>query len=184
MPDAEVAQRDDPDPAQPSADALVARMQAAEDRLARHAAAERPGLTRADEATGEQWEAGQVFAHLAEFPTFWVGQIRALLAARTAGEPEPIPFGRMKTDPGRLAAIESRRREAPVALLGDVDAGIAAATALCRSLTAADWQTCGLHPVAGGDARDRDRVSFPRLPSRGARDAARRAGERHDPRLS
>jgi len=130
-------------------DVLVARMLAAEDRLAAHAAAERPGLTRADEATGEQWEAGQVFAHLAEFPAFWVGQIRALLAARTAGEPEPIPFGRLKTDAGRLAAIEARRREAPLALLGDVDTGVAAASALCRSLTPADWQTCGLHPSLG-----------------------------------
>ena len=130
-------------------EALIARLQAAQDRLAAHAAAERPGLTRADEATGEQWEAGQVFAHLAEFPAFWVGQIRALLAARTAGEPEPIPFGRLKTDAGRLAAIEARRREAPLALLGDVDTGVAAASALCRSLTPADWQTCGLHPSLG-----------------------------------
>jgi hypothetical protein len=130
-------------------EALIARMQAAEARLAAHAAAERPGLTRADDATGERWEAGQVFAHLAEFPAFWTGQIRALIAARVAGEPEPIPFGRTKADPGRLAAIESRRRDAPLALLQDVDAGVAAATALCRSLKADDWQTCGLHPTIG-----------------------------------
>jgi hypothetical protein len=130
-------------------EALIDRMHAAEARLAAHATAERPGLTRADEATGEQWEAGQVFAHLAEFPTFWTGQIRALIAAGAAGEPEPIPFGRTKADPGRLAAIQSRRREAPLALLHDVDAGVAAATALCRSLTAEDWQTCGLHPTLG-----------------------------------
>jgi hypothetical protein len=124
-------------------------MQAAEARLAAHAAAERPGLTRADEGTGERWEAGQVFAHLAEFPTFWVGQVRALIAARAAGEPEPIPFGRSKADPGRLAAIETRRREEPLALLRDADAGLTAATALCRTLTAHDWQTCGLHPALG-----------------------------------
>jgi hypothetical protein len=130
-------------------DVLIARMQAAEARLAAHAAAERPGLTRADEATGERWEAGQVFAHLAEFPGFWTGQVRALIAARVAGEPEPIPFGRTKADPGRLAAIETRRREDPLALLRDVDAGVAAATALCRTLTGEDWQTCGLHPTFG-----------------------------------
>ena len=124
-------------------------MQTAETSLAAHAAAERPGLTRADEATGERWEHGQVFAHLAEFPTYWVGQIRAILAARVAGEPEPIPFGRMKTDPGRLGPIEARRSDDPVALLHDVDAGIGAATGLCRSLTAEDWQTCGLHPTLG-----------------------------------
>ncbi len=119
----------------PEPEVLIARMQAAETRLAAHAAAERPGLTRADEATGERWERGQVFAHLAEFPTYWVGQIRAILAARVAGEPEPIPFGRMKTDPGRLGPIEARRDEDPLGLLRDVDSGIGAASGLCRSLT-------------------------------------------------
>jgi hypothetical protein len=135
------------DPIDP--EALIGRMQVAEARLTAHAAAERPGLTRADEATGERWEAGQVFAHLAEFPAFWVGQIRTVIAARVAGEPEPIPFGRTKADPGRLAAIEARRLEAPLELLRDVDAGIAAAASLCRAMTAEDWQTCGLHPTLG-----------------------------------
>ena len=145
----------DPQPPQaleatlPDTDTLIARLGAAEARLAAHAAAERPGLTRADIATGERWEAGQVWAHLAEFPGFWIGQVRALLAARVAGEPEPIPFGRTRTDPGRLAAIEARRRDDPLALLRDVDARIAAAASLCRSLTREDWQTCGLHPVIG-----------------------------------
>jgi hypothetical protein len=130
-------------------DALVARLAAAEARLADHAASERPGLTGADPTTGERWEAGQVWAHLAEFPGYWVGQIRAILAARDAGEPEPIPFGRTKADPGRLAAIEARRREAPLELLREVAVGIGTATALGRSLTPADWQTCGLHPTIG-----------------------------------
>ena len=130
-------------------DALVTRLAAAESRLAIHAAAERPGLTGPDASTGERWEAGQVWAHLAEFPAYWIGQVRALLAARAAGEPEPIPFGRTKTDPGRLAAIEARRRDTPLDLLRDVDAGVSAATALCRSLNADDWQTCGLHPTLG-----------------------------------
>jgi hypothetical protein len=130
-------------------EALVARMQAAEARLATHAAAERPGLTKADDATGERWEHGQVFAHLAEFPTYWVGQIRAILAAVVAGEPEPIPFGRMKTDPGRVGPIEARRNEDPLGLLRDAESGIAAAVGLCRSLTDDDWKTCGLHPTLG-----------------------------------
>ena len=143
------------DPSEPTAmdlpqpETLIARMQTAETRLAAHAAAERPGLTRADEATGERWERGQVFAHLAEFPTYWVGQIRAILAARLAGEPEPIPFGRMKTDPGRLGPIEARRDEDPMGLLHEVDSGISVASGLCRSLTAEDWQTCGRHPTLG-----------------------------------
>ena len=135
------------DPIDP--EALVARMQAAEIRLAAHAAAERPGLTNADEATGERWEAGQVFAHLAEFPAFWSGRSAPLSRRESLASGSRIPFGGTKADPGRLAAIEARRLEAPFELLRDVDAGIAAATALCRSMTTEDWQTCGLHPTLG-----------------------------------
>jgi uncharacterized alpha-E superfamily protein len=130
-------------------EALIARLASAEVRLAAHADAERPGLTRADEGTGERWEAGQVWAHLAEFPAYWVGQIRALLAARAVGEPEPIPFGRTRTDPTRGIAIETRRRDDPAALLADVRAGIAAARALCDSLSADQWSAVGLHPTLG-----------------------------------
>ena len=53
------------------------------------------------------------------------------------------------SDPGRLGAIETRRREDPVALLADVEAGIAAAGGLCRSLDSDEWRTSGLHPVIG-----------------------------------
>jgi hypothetical protein len=128
---------------------LLARLEAVETRLANHADAERPGLTRADEGTGERWEAGQVWAHLAEFPGYWVGQIRTLLAARAAGAAEPIPFGRTKADPSRAAAIEARRRDDPAALLADVRAGIAAARALCAAFSLHDWSALGAHLVRG-----------------------------------
>jgi hypothetical protein len=140
---------DDGQATAPDIDALTARLRAVQARLADHAAAERPGLTRADAQTGDRWEAGQVWAHLAEFPGYWVGQVRAILAARDAGEPEPIPFGRTSVDPGRLAAIETRRREAPVDLLLDVEAGIASASTLAGSMSPEDWGTCGMHPVLG-----------------------------------
>lgn len=133
-------------------ESLVARLDVIEARLAAHTDSERPGLTRADEGTGERWEAGQVWAHLAEFPAYWVGQIRAILAARAGGEPEPIPFGRTKADPGRAAAIEARRRDDPPALLRDVRAGIGAAATLCRSLSNEEWQASGAHPTVGAMA--------------------------------
>lgn len=136
----------------PSPEALLVRLDAVERRFGAHAAAERQGLTRPDEGTGERWEAGQVWAHLAEFPGYWVGQIRAILAARAAGEPEPIPFGRTRSDPRRNAAIEARRRDDPAALLRDVRSGIAAAAALCRSLSDEDWVAMGAHPALGAMA--------------------------------
>ena len=75
------------------------------------------GLTDPDPGASEQWEAGQVWAHLAEFPGFWLDQIRAILAARAGGAEGPIPFGRMKTDPSRTEPIERERRTAPAELL-------------------------------------------------------------------
>jgi hypothetical protein len=128
---------------------LLDRLEAAESRLAAHADAERPGLTHADAGSGERWEAGQVWAHLAEFPAYWVGQLHALQAAHAAGVPQPIPFGRTRADPGRAAAIEARRRDDPAALLADVRAGIGASRVMCDSLTAGEWGVVGLHPTLG-----------------------------------
>ena len=128
---------------------LLDRLENAEARLAAHADAQRPGLTHPDAGTGERWESGQVWAHLAEFPAYWIGQLHALQAAHAAGVPQPIPFGRTRGDPGRAAAIEARRLEDPAALLQDVRSGVAAARVMCESLTTSEWAVTGLHPTLG-----------------------------------
>jgi hypothetical protein len=71
------------------------------------------GLTSADPATGEQWVGGQVWAHMAEFVPYWIAEIRKVVDPDAT---QPVPFGRVKTDPGRIAAIEARRDE-PVDVL-------------------------------------------------------------------
>src|SRR3990172_9328385 len=58
-------------------ESLVARLDVIEARLAAHTDSERPGLTRADEGTGERWEAGQGGGDLAEVPAPRGGQDRA-----------------------------------------------------------------------------------------------------------
>ena len=69
----------------------LARLGAARRRLAEHAARPLPdGLTDPDPGASERWEAGQVWAHLAEFPGYWLEQIRSLLAGRSSGMAEPI----------------------------------------------------------------------------------------------
>ncbi|MEM9713763.1 MAG: histidinol-phosphate transaminase, partial [Actinomycetota bacterium] len=76
-------------------------------RLEAHAEQVPPsGTTDADEATGERWEAGQVWAHLTEFGSFWLPQLRSIV---DAASDEPVPFGRTKQDPHRIAMIEERR---------------------------------------------------------------------------
>ncbi len=133
-----------------SPDRFAGRMAHAERRLAEHA--ERPipsGLTDPDPGGIERWEAGQVWAHLAEFPAYWLAQLQSILAARAAGEPEPIPFGRTKADAERIAAIERERHTDPAELLRRVRADLAAASAALRALSADGWEARGLHPTMG-----------------------------------
>src|SRR5512132_4023768 len=92
----------------------LTRLGAVERRLAEHAARPLPtGLTDPDPGASERWEAGQVWAHLAEFPGYWHDQVRKVAGAQASGSAEPLPFGRTKTDPGRLAGIEQERRTDP-----------------------------------------------------------------------
>ena len=131
-------------------DVELARLRAVQQRLGEHAAAgPPPGLTEPDPGGTERWEAGQVWAHLAEFPAYWLGQIQHILERRATGDSEPIPFGRTKTDPGRIAAIERDRNDDPAALLQKVRGGIAAAVAQLDAQPADAWRARGLHPTRG-----------------------------------
>jgi threonine dehydratase len=135
---------------------LLARMVRAEHRLVEHA--ERPlpaGLTDPDPGGEERWQAGQVWAHLAEFPAYWLDQIRTILRASEAGTANPIPFGRTKADPGRIAAIERERHTDPAELLRRVRADLADASATLDGLPAAAWTVVGLHPTMGEMPLDR-----------------------------
>jgi hypothetical protein len=130
-----------------SVDALLARMADAERRLAEHADAPLPdGLTAPDPTTDERWEAGQVWAHIAEFPPFWLAEARKVASLPTN---EPVPFGRVKTDAGRVAAIERERHTAPKALLERVRDSLAEVTDATRALTPEEWNRRGLHPTRG-----------------------------------
>jgi hypothetical protein len=130
-----------------SVDALLARMADAERRLAEHADAPVPGgLTDPDPGTDERWEAGQVWAHIAEFPPFWLAEAQRVASLPTN---EPVPFGRVKTDAGRAAAIERERHTAPEALLERVRGSLAEVTDATRALTDEQWKRRGLHPTRG-----------------------------------
>ncbi len=127
----------------------LARLGAVEERLLAHAGRELDGLTDPDPESGERWEAGHVWAHLAEFPHYWLREIERVLSGHASGAREPVPFGRTKTDAGRLAAIERDRRTAPRELMRRVEAGIGGARELMGSLQPEQWDAIGLHPTAG-----------------------------------
>jgi threonine dehydratase len=109
-----------------------------------------PGLTDPDPGATERWEAGQVWAHLAEFPGYWLNEARQVVQAATAdGETEPILFGRTKQDPGRIAAIERECRTDAAELLRRVKAHLADVSATLRELDESAWEARGLHATRG-----------------------------------
>lgn len=127
---------------------LIERMTLVERRYTDHAARPLPaGLSDPDPGETERWEAGQVLAHVAEFPEFWLGQASAIVAADPVDD--PVPFGRLKSDPGRLEAIERDRHTDPAALLTRVRDSLAEVTDTVRSWPDDAWERHGLHPVRG-----------------------------------
>ena len=130
-----------------ASDELLARLADAERRLVEHASRPKPaGLTDPDPGGDERWEAGQVWAHLAEFPSYWLAQVRRVVSLPTN---EPVPFGRVKTDAGRVDAIERDRHVDPAALLDRVRGSLAEVTDAIRGLEPAAWTVRGIHPTVG-----------------------------------
>jgi hypothetical protein len=132
-----------PDPA----DALTLRLQYVVMRLEeRAAAAPVTGLTEPDQPSGEQWEWGQVWAHLGEFIPYWMGQIAIVVAGDGS---EPVAFGRTKADSERIAAID-RDRDRPASELWTRMRGqLADLWNLIDHLPEEDWDKRGLHPTLG-----------------------------------
>jgi hypothetical protein len=124
------------------------RLDDVNERLALHAAAAaQPGaLTTADPSSGERWEQGQVWAHLAEFVPYWIEQAQRVI---TLYDGEPVPFGRTKRDEGRVAAIE-RDREQPLSVLwADAHGDVEQLRAFLHHLDAQAEAARGLHPTLG-----------------------------------
>jgi threonine dehydratase len=127
--------------------AYLQRLERVERRLVEHAAQPVPsGLTDPDPGAEERWEAGQVWAHLAEFPAYWLQQVRDVLD-RYRGD--PVPFGRTKADAGRIEAIERERHADPAELLRRVRRDLAEVRGALESLPADAWEARGEHPTLG-----------------------------------
>jgi DinB superfamily len=132
----------------PPADRLILRLQYVTMRLGGHARGMAAGgLTDPDQPTGERWEWGQVWAHLAEFIPYWIAQVRRVAAAE--GD-EPVPFGRTKTDPERIDAIERDRGRPVSELWARMRSQMADLWNLIDHLPAEAWGKRGLHPTLGG----------------------------------
>jgi hypothetical protein len=135
-------------------DALLQRLDVVESRLAASAAMLPPpgSLTEPDARTGERWEAGQVWAHIAEFVPYWIDQARVVI---TGYNGEAVQFGRTHTDPERLAAIERDRSQPVKVLWSDAHGGIETLRRFLMLLEATAWSARGLHPTRGVMSVDR-----------------------------
>jgi hypothetical protein len=129
-------------------DELFARMAAAEGRLAAFAEDPPPGLTDPDPATGEQWDAGQAWAHVAEFVPYWQGEIEHVVAGAGKGE-GPVPFGRTSADPGRVGAIEAGRHEPPTEQMARLAGALTLLRSYLHTLDDGEWAARGVHSRLG-----------------------------------
>lgn len=126
---------------------LITRLDVAEARLAGLSRVPFPrGQTDPDPGAEETWDAAQVWAHIAEFVSYWTDQARDLATA--PGDMTPN-FGRMKTDQGRIDAIARDRSLPREKLWQKVHDGIEASRAYFSSLTADQLSRTGVHPTRG-----------------------------------
>lgn len=107
------------------------------ERLAERSPAE-GALTQADEPSGEQWDWGQVWAHSGEFPAYWMARLREVLAQPPAND--PVPFGRTKADPDRIATIERDRHAPTHQMMVRLGADLDDLRDLLADMTDADWR--------------------------------------------
>ncbi len=130
-----------------SAAELLSRLTAVRVRLDGLAGREPPdGLTDPDQPSGERWDWGQVWAHMAEFPAYWTARVREALAD---SDPEPVPFGRTKADTGRIEAIERDRGLPAPDLMARLRPDLDAVAGLIAELSPEQWAREVRHSTLG-----------------------------------
>lgn len=109
--------------------------------------ARRPWPVRAVTGDGPEadWGAPEVLAHVTEMLPYWLGEIERVLA----GSPEPVPFGRVSSDPIRSLTIERDRSLPTRELLARVTSGTRRYADRLPELSSADWARRGIHPRLG-----------------------------------
>jgi hypothetical protein len=122
------------------------RLSAVEVRLRDLSRRRLDGRTPPDPATGERWDAGQIWAHLADFVPYWISQAERVMAADS---PDPVPFGRARASADHIAAIERDRHQGSNALWHDVKEDLNDLRAFLGDISDRAWLTKGLHPTRG-----------------------------------
>ncbi|HEX5588911.1 MAG TPA: DinB family protein [Candidatus Limnocylindrales bacterium] len=94
------------------------------------------------------WGPPELLAHLDEMLPFWLGEVERIIDGATDGG-EPVPFGRIASDPIRIGVI-GRDRTVPLReLFARLEADGERVARRMRSLTAREAGFVGLHPTLG-----------------------------------
>jgi hypothetical protein len=98
-----------------------------------------------DDSDEARWWPGEVLAHLAEMAQYWLGEIERVLD----GTQEPVPFGRIASDPIRIGLVERDRSLPPRELYDRIDESLARFDRRWRTLTPTELARRGVHPKRG-----------------------------------
>lgn len=93
----------------------------------------------------DDWGVREVLAHLAEMVPYWTDEAERIVAGPT----EPAPFGRVATDPVRVAIIGRDRTLPAVVLVERVADEVGLTLRRLERMTDADLARQGLHPRRG-----------------------------------
>ncbi len=91
------------------------------------------------------WGPMELLAHVAEMLPYWLGEVERILA----GPPEAVPFGRLGTDPVRIALIGRDRTLPTGELFTRIDSWLERWAHRLATLTPAQLAKVGLHPRLG-----------------------------------
>jgi hypothetical protein len=131
-------------------DDFYGRMTAAGTRFRSFDAALRRGdpwplAARFDHAPEAAWGPPEILAHLEEMLAYWYGEMERVVTM-TDG---PQPFGRIATDPVRLAIIERDRTLPITELMARVGNGIERWRRRWPDLVEPELDRTGIHPTLG-----------------------------------
>jgi hypothetical protein len=119
-------------------------------RAAVEARAPWPLAETIDDSAEAEWGPPEVLAHVAEMVPYWQGEIERVLA----GPQEPVPFGRIASDPLRIGILERIVRAAPSKLYDKCSSRSTASNG--AGLTPAEKRSTRPPPDPWRDDRQRD----------------------------
>ena len=131
-------------------DSLIPRLHAATaefvaTRPAVEAGAPWPLEKTIDNSDEAHWGPPEVLAHVSEMASYWLGEMERVLA----GDPQPVPFGRIATDPVRIGILERDRSLPPRELYDRTISSLERLERRLLELTPAQLDRRGLHPRLG-----------------------------------